>query len=124
MKVKTQFVMMMFFVMGAFTLLIAQQKTPVPFKELTVRPQLLKQVAPLYPEKARKNGWEGMTVLKIIVDQKGKVSDVTVLKSSGHRVLDRAAIAAARQFVFAPGQKDGKTVRVEMTLPISFKLKK
>jgi len=45
-----------------------------------------------------------------------------VLRSLDPR-LDAEAIAAARQWTFEPGTKDGKPVRVEVTLEMTFSLK-
>jgi len=96
----------------------------VPFKELDVKPKVIKPVNPEYPEGARKAGKEGMTVLRVLIDEYGRVLRTKLLKSSGDATLDSAAVEAARQFEFAPAQKNGKPVKVEMTIPFSFRLKK
>ena len=48
----------------------------------------------VYPLQARKRGWEGEVLLGFRIDPDGNFSDVTVLRSSGHSLLDRAAIRA------------------------------
>lgn len=49
-----------------------------------------------YPAAARRRGLEGEVKLKIWVDEDGRIVDVAVHKSSGHEVLDRAAIEAVQ----------------------------
>jgi TonB family protein len=58
---------------------------------------------PTYPTIARRRGWQGTVVLGIECDAAGLVQDVTVVRSSGHEVLDAAATAAVRQWRFAAG---------------------
>lgn len=58
---------------------------------------------PEYPALARRRRWEGTVVLGIDCDADGLVQLVTVVRSSGHQVLDEAAIAAVRQWHFAAG---------------------
>jgi periplasmic protein TonB len=77
--------------------------------------------SPTYPEKAKKNGTEGMVYVSAFVDAKGKVTEAKVEKSTA-TVLDSAALAAARKSVFTPASKDGKPVGVWVTLPYKFKL--
>ncbi len=96
----------------------------VPFAELSKRPVVKKTVQPSYPEDARRQGKEGMTVVSILVDEQGQVIREKLVKSSGSASLDSAALAAARQFRFLPGEKDGRAVKVWMKLPFAFRLKK
>lgn len=49
-----------------------------------------------YPNSARLNGSEGKVVLRVVLRADGHLSDVTVHRSSGHEVLDRAAMETVR----------------------------
>jgi protein TonB len=49
-----------------------------------------------YPSAARLNGSEGKVVLRVILRADGHLADVTVHRSSGHEVLDRAAMETVR----------------------------
>lgn len=49
-----------------------------------------------YPSSARLNGWEGKVVLRVVIRSDGHLADVTVHRSSGHEVLDRAAMETIR----------------------------
>ncbi len=49
-----------------------------------------------YPSAARLNGWEGKVVLRAVIRADGHLSEVRVHRSSGHEVLDNAAMEAIR----------------------------
>ena len=69
---------------------------------------------------------EGEVVLSLDVDETGKVGAVEVAKPAGGEggeVLDRAAVVAARQFVFEPGEADGHPVPVRITYSYRFVFK-
>ncbi len=59
---------------------------------------LWRRVAELkrYPHSARLNGQEGKVILKAVIRSDGQLAEVTVLKSSGHHILDSAAIEAVK----------------------------
>lgn len=61
-----------------------------------------------YPRVALMREEQGTIVVSVSVTADGKVTDVKVDKSSGHKSLDKAAIAALTTCKFKPGTKDGK----------------
>ncbi len=61
-------------------------------------------------------------LLTIDVDEAGKVAKVEVAKSGG-AAFDDAAVAAAKQFQFSPGEYDGKPVPVRITYAYHFLMK-
>jgi protein TonB len=62
--------------------------------------------APDYPLAARRRGQAGTVVVLVHCDRDGAVQQLQVLRSSGHALLDAAALAAVRHWRFAngPGQ--------------------
>jgi TonB family protein len=68
--------------------------------------QILNRVKPIYPKRAKQQGWEGIVVLSFSVDANGNVFNIQVVRSSGYADLDNAAIQALQQWKFAP--KPGK----------------
>ncbi len=78
---------------------------------------------PHYPRLARRRGMEGRVLLAVAVDAHGRVTEVTVLESSGYRLLDRAALEAVRRWTFVPARRDGVAVPGRLTLPIRFRLR-
>ena len=68
-------------------------------------------VAPSYPAKLQH---QGNVRLAVVVASSGEVEGVKVLRTSGSRQLDRAAVTAARQWRFAPfrGAPDARILTV------------
>ncbi|GMU86868.1 MAG: hypothetical protein AMXMBFR48_21090 [Ignavibacteriales bacterium] len=77
----------------------------------------------VYPKEAAKAGKEGIVFISTIISEKGEPGTLTVEKSAD-KLLDEAAVTAIRKTKFTPGIKDGKNVRVKITIPVSFKLSK
>ena len=50
-----------------------------------------------YPSSAAQRRQQGTCLLRITIDRRGNVSNVELLESSGHRILDDEAITAVRQ---------------------------
>jgi TonB family protein len=79
---------------------------------------VVKEVGPVYPEAAKRfNAWGDVQVLVMISDQ-GKVIDARAV--SGHLLLRKAAVAAARQWQFAPSKLNGEPVSVEGVITFVF----
>lgn len=81
-----------------------------------IRGQVLDRLT--YPAIARRMGWYGKLVLGFVLCDDGSVENLTVLESSGHKVLDRAALQA----VAANAPFSGGYPRTEVKLPINFQL--
>lgn len=81
-----------------------------------VRGQVLSQLE--YPAIARRRGWCGKLVLGFVLCADGSVENLVVLKSSGHSILDRAAVQA----VVKTAPFSGGYPRTEVRLPINFEL--
>ena len=95
-----------------------------PGKGITL-PQVVREVKPVYTPEAMKQKIQGTVWLKIVVLDTGDVGQVEVSKSLDPEYgLDQEAIKAAKQWKFKPGTKEGKPVAVEVTLELTFTLKK
>jgi protein TonB len=90
---------------------------------LLARPLGGYQVKPRYPESARRRGIEGTTLLKIYVNDKGRVEEVLVERSAGHEDLDAAAMEAVKKWRFDPARRDNQPVAVWVMLPVRFELR-
>ena len=75
-----------------------------------------------YPEIARKAGVEGRVIIQFIVNEQGNVSEAAVVRGIGAG-CDEEALRVVRKARFTPGRQRGKSVKVKMSLPITFKLK-
>lgn len=75
-----------------------------------------------YPPEAMEMGIQGKVIIQFVVNSKGKVSDIKVLKSP-NMFLNRAAIeAVSKSDLWEPGIQEGKKVKQQFTIPINFKL--
>ena len=87
-------------------------------------PRLLREVAPEYTAEAMRARIQGTVWLEVVVLPDGTVGDVTVTKSLDRVFgLDEQAIAAARQWRFAPGTRFGEPVAVLVSLELFFNLR-
>jgi periplasmic protein TonB len=93
---------------------------PEPVKEAI--PVYRNNPPPEYPSIARRRGYEGTVVLEVLVDERGRVSDLEVFQSSGHEALDRAALASVRKWVFEPARRGEQKITMWVKVPIRFKL--
>jgi len=76
-----------------------------------------------YPKRAMDFKQEGLVVLKVKINRKGKVVDVIEEKSSEHRLLNKAARQAVKKTAPYPeAPKDLPGDELEFTLPFNFKL--
>ena len=91
--------------------------------ECDTMPQLIEYPLPKYPELMEKAGVEGMTILRLLVDEEGRVKEIHVMESSGHRPLDEAAMQAATKTLFKPGKVSGRAVPCYVSVPYRFELK-
>ncbi len=55
-----------------------------------------------YPWLARRRGWEGQVTLAMRVENNGHLSNLRVLRTSGHHILDRSALESARRIGALP----------------------
>lgn len=82
----------------------------------------LNNPSPEYPDFAADQGWEGVVTLRVRVLPNGKPAEVKVKKSSGHSVLDEAAVAAAKRWAFTPAKRGTTPVEGWATFPVEFRL--
>lgn len=75
-----------------------------------------------YPSMARRMGVEGKVFLNFIIDQDGKVTNVTLVRGIGAGCDEEAIRVLQKAPKWAPGKQRGIPVKVSMTLPITFKL--
>jgi protein TonB len=84
-------------------------------------PRLVRRVEPDYPEIARQARVEGVVILEATTDVYGRVTAVRVLRSIP--LLDEAAVAAVRQWVYEPLVVNGRPRAVTFTVTVRFVLK-
>jgi protein TonB len=87
-------------------------------------PSVVREVKPEYTPEAKNAHIEGTVLLECVVLADGTVGNVDVIRSLDSMFgLDRQAVAAAKQWRFTAGKKDGKAVAVAVQLEMRFTLK-
>ncbi len=88
------------------------------------QPQAVRQVNPSYPLPAMRARVEGTVIVQGIVQLDGTLSDARVVRSVDQKYgLDEEALKTARQWIFAPGTKDGQPVPMPVTISIDFRIR-
>ena len=75
----------------------------------------------IYPVSAKEQGIEGKVYILAYIDENGVVEKTKIIKEPGYGMGDAAA-DAVKKTKFIPGKLYGKTVKVEIAIPIVFKL--
>ena len=91
----------------------------VALEDADTPPRISRIVKPSYPPLALKARIGGIVVLRVLVSEKGLVSQVDVLRE-GRAGLTEAAVTAVRRWTFEPARKDGVAVQTWISVPIPF----
>ncbi len=75
----------------------------------------------VYPQTAKNAGIEGKVYVLAFIDETGTVAKAQIIKGIGGG-CDEAAINAVLKTKFNPGKQKGKPVKVQVSIPILFKL--
>jgi len=94
---------------------------PIIVSSGVVAPVIVHRVEPDYPTLAVRMGLQGPVIVRCIIDRRGTVREITVLRSP-HEVLSTAAVEAIRQWQFQPGTLSGRPVDVIFNLTVIFDL--
>jgi len=97
--------------------------TRIPTRDRTfVKPKRLAPSKPAYPAALRAQGIEGDVRVRVTVGADGRVTDVVVVRSSGHAAFDETARKAALAETFAPAVRDGKAVSYSISYSYRFRI--
>jgi periplasmic protein TonB len=75
---------------------------------------------PLYPQRAVELGQQGNVMLHAKIMPSGLPEEIKIVESSGHRLLDKAALAAVRTWVFEPTNINGNAIVSWVRVPVNF----
>ena len=88
---------------------------------VAVRPRVISNPKPVYPEQAKREGWSGTASVRIQIDENGSVVGASVTASSGHAILDEAALTAVRKWRFQPAKNgQGVAIKCAINMPVVF----
>ncbi|MEE9430978.1 MAG: energy transducer TonB [Melioribacteraceae bacterium] len=98
------------------TIFVAVEEMPTPIGGISA---IQKKI--IYPEIAKRAGVQGRVTVRAFVDKNGNVFKAEIIKGIGAG-CDEEAITAVMKTKFSPGMQRGKPVRVQVSVPILFKL--
>jgi protein TonB len=103
-----------------------EEEEPVFFVAVEEMPEPIGGIAAIqknidYPELAKRAGVQGRVFVKAYVDEQGNVSKVDLIKGIGAG-CDESAMDAVKKTKFKPGKQRGKAVKVQVAIPVIFKL--
>lgn len=76
-----------------------------------------------YPEMARRRGWEGEVKISVQLSGEGRILDVSLAQSSGHRILDENTLVTLQSLSrlnWASALLNGKGIKIE--IPVIYQL--
>jgi len=100
----------------------AADATPVYAPEVVVDARFAHQVQPDYPEIAKEQGAQGTAVVFATVGPKGNVISTHIDQSTGNKLLDQAALSAARESSFAAPEINGRAATETYRIVYTFAL--
>ena len=86
-------------------------------------PAFLKRQMPVYPMMAKKLGKQGKVVLRLLINEKGRLLNVEVVEPAGYGFTE-SAMEAVKMSTFSPAREKGVCVASKALLTIRFVLKK
>jgi protein TonB len=95
---------------------VAVEEMPEPIGGIAAIQERIK-----YPEIARRAGVQGRVFVKAFVDEIGNVWKTELIKGIGAG-CDEEALKAVKETKFKPGRQRGKPVKVQVSIPILFKI--
>jgi periplasmic protein TonB len=96
---------------------------PIQVGGAVLKPEVIARTEPRYTELARKARVEGVVVLRAIIDERGYVTNVELLRGQPMG-LDQAAMDAVRTWRFKPATLHGQPVKVYFNLTVNFTLQR
>ena len=88
-------------------------------------PRPVLTIEPKYPASARNASIEGLVKIKMLITHEGKVTEASIVESSGHPEMDANALEAVYKWRFSPARNKLKQkIDCYITMPIKFKLRR
>ena len=84
-------------------------------------PVPVRTVTPDFPMDMRRANVSGVVTINCLVDPRGEVQDLKVVKSTNVAFI-QPALEALKKWKFKPEQRDGSSVPIRVTIPIKFSM--
>ena len=76
-----------------------------------------------YPDSLREKGVTGKVYCKFVIETDGSISNIEIIRSPNPAFSEIVKNAILRIPNWNPGMQEGKKVRVQFVVPVSFKIK-
>ena len=96
--------------------------SPDEFQRVDVNPEVIKTVAPKFPESMKQKKISLTVYLHVLISENGGImrGQMDIKTYKAHQDFADAAIEAVKQWQFSPARTDGKPVKVWVMVPIKF----
>jgi protein TonB len=82
----------------------------------------LTRIPPVYPVQARRRGIEGWVKVAFIVDESGRVGEISILEAEPEGIFERSVERCVSGWRFKPGTVEGMPVKAQVETVIRFEL--
>jgi protein TonB len=82
----------------------------------------LRNPPPIYPRAALRKRMQGTVLIEVRVSTNGLPLLVSLERSSGHYLLDEAALKAVKKWKFVPAHRGSEMVEASVVVPVEFKI--
>ena len=96
---------------------------PIQVGGAVLKPEVIVRTEPRYTELARRARVEGVVIVRAVIDERGYVTNVELLRGQPMG-LDQAAMDAVKTWRFKPATLHGQPVKVYFNLTVNFTLQR
>jgi TonB family protein len=105
------------------TLLTSCRTSEEAAQQYDVLPKLLEQTPPVYPERFLLGKEDAVVLLRLRLNDEGRVVGAAVVSTSGDSALDYAALEAVKRWKYSPAMREGKPVPIAIEQQVRFSLR-
>jgi protein TonB len=105
---------------------VTQQATTAPGESIVWEGQPRYRMPPrpaVYPPRSIELSQQGEVIVRVRLEPDGSAAEIMLWRSSGHGLLDRAALAAVHGWHFLPATRGGRPVAAWVEIPVRFHLR-
>lgn len=101
---------------------LIEDPTYYPAQEVDVHPAALQAIQPSYPDEAAGASVTGSVVLVLLLDESGKVQELSVEEARPPGMFEQSALDAFRNARFSPAQRQGRVVKSRVRIKVTYEL--
>jgi protein TonB len=101
---------------------LVEDPTYYTAKQVDVHPAASAPVAPVFPDAAAEDGVEGYVTLRLLIDDGGVVREISVVEAQPSDTFEAAALNAFRNARFSPALRNGRPVKSDVLIRVTFEL--